>query len=316
MNAGVQGLLWCLAFVTLEAVQAVYFGGVLQRMDSFLIGSLVFGICAAGAIGLTLLRRPEEIALALADPTALAFANICAAGGWIAYLLAVQLVEPAVAFAVFSGSVPLTTLVAARLGMPGATSVRNRLEVAGLVIIALGLAVLIFSTLAGWSGFVRGSPSVALAGIALSIASGSLISLLLLYAGRLDRRGVGPMAQIGLRFPLYILLSVGGTALGLDAKGPVPVEDVALAVVFGLLVMALPIYAMQKAVSLVSALTIGAMTSLGPVLVFGFQMVEGRVDFARATLTGLLIYFAGALLTAAGSSKAAWRGRKAVTAAR
>ena len=45
-------------------------------------------------------------------------------------------------------------------------------------------------------------------------------------------------------------------------------------------------------------------------------MVEGRVDYARATLIGLMIYFAGALLTVAGSSKAAWQGRKAVTAAR
>lgn len=316
MNAGVQGLLWCLTFVALEAVQAVYFGSVFQRMDSFLIGSLVFGISASAAIGLTLLRRPEEITLALADPGALALVNLYSAGAWIAYLLAVQLIEPAVVFAIFSGSVPLTTLAAARLGMPQASSARNRLEALGISIIALGLAVLIFITLAGWSGFVRGGPSVAAAGVTLSTASGSLISLLLLYARRLDRRGVGPVAQFGLRFPLYVLLSVGGIALGLDAKGPVTGEDVVLVVIVGLFLMAFPIFAMQKAVALVSVLTIAAMTSLGPVLVFGFQMIEGRVDHAPATLTGLLVYFVGALLATAGSSKAAGRGGKALTEVR
>ncbi len=316
MNAGVRGLLWCLTFVILEAVQAVYFGGVFQRMDSFLIGSLVFGISAAGAIRLTLLRRPEEIALAFANRGALFFVNLYAAGGWIAYLLAVQIIEPAVAFTIFSGSVPLTILAAAWLGMPEASSVRNRLESIGTSIIALGLAVLIVITGAGWSGFLRGDVPAAVAGIVLAVASGSLITLMLLYAYRLNRQGVGPMAQFGLRFPLYIVLSIGGVALGLDAKGTVPAEDIAVAVIIGLLIMAFPIYAVQKAVSLVSTLTIGAMTSLGPLFVFGFQLIEGRVAYAPATLTGLLIYFVGALLAVAGSSKAARRGDRALTAAR
>ena len=192
--------------------------------------------------------------------------------------------------------------------MPEASLVRNRLEAFGTSIIALGLAVLIVITVAGWSGFVRGDVPVAVAGIVLAIASGSLITLMLLYAQRLDRRGVGPMAQFGLRFPLYIVLSIGGVALGLDAKGTVPTEDIAVAVMIGLFIMAFPIYAVQKAVALVSALTIGAMTSLGPLFVFGFQMIEGRVDQAPATLAGLAIYSAGALLAAVGSFKAAGRG--------
>ena len=94
-----------------------------------------------------------------------------------------------------------------------------------------------------------------------------------------------------------------------------PAEDIAVAVMIGLFIMAFPIYAVQKAVSLVSALTIGAMTSLGPLFVFGFQMIEGRVDHAPATLTGLAIYFGGALLAAAGSSKAVRRGEKAISTA-
>lgn len=316
MSVGLQGLLWCLAFVILEALQAVYFGSLFQRMDSFLIGTLVFGITTVGAIGVTLWRRPEQITRAFAHGRTLLAVNLCAGGCWIAYLLSVQLIEPAVAFTLFSGAVPLTTLAAAWLGMSEATVVRNRLEALGNGVIALGLVVLIVTTLAGWSGFVRGGGLVALAGVGLGFLSGLLIGLMLLYALRLDRRGVGPLAQFGLRFLLYLVLSVSGVALGLDAKGAVPAEDIAVAVGVGLFIMAFPIYAMQKAVSLVSALTIGAMTSLGPLFVFGFQMIEGRVDHAPATLAGLMIYFVGALLAAAGSSRAAHRGALAPSANR
>ena len=315
MNRAIWGVLCALIFVSLESLQFVFFGGLFQRMDSFLIGVLVFGGTAAGAIGLTLLRRPAQLRIALANPGTLLVLNLCAAGGWIAYLLAVQLIEPAVAFTLFCGAVPLTTLVAALCGMPEASFVRNWIEACGAILIALGLAVLIAITLAGWSGFVRGGVTVALGGLALGIASGAFIAFLMLYARRLDIRGVGPMAQYGLRFPLYLVLSLGGVALGLDAKGEVPLEEIALAAALGLFIMAFPIYAMQRAVSLVPTLTIGAMTSLGPLFVFGFQIIEGRVAHAPATLLGLSIYFAGALLAAFGGSRAEVRGERAARTA-
>ena len=41
------GIFYCLAFVSLEAIQAVYFGSVFQRMDSFLLVSAIFGLAIA-----------------------------------------------------------------------------------------------------------------------------------------------------------------------------------------------------------------------------------------------------------------------------
>ncbi|WP_119459927.1 hypothetical protein [Rhodospirillaceae bacterium SYSU D60014] len=305
MSAGAWGLVWCFTFVILEAAQAVFFGGLFQRMDSFLIGSMVFGLTAAGAATWTYLRDPKQIVQAFANRDALIGINMSAAGGWIAYLVAIQLIEPAVAFTIFSGTVPLTALLAARFGVPEASSVRNRLEMLGNVVLAFGLVVLIAITLAGQSGFVRGGVPVAATGIALATLSGALITWMLFYCRRLDRAGVGPVAQLGLRFLVYIALSLGGVALGLDTKGEAPIREIAFAVVFGLLVMAFPIYAMQMAVTLVSSLTIGAVTALGPLFVFGFQIMEGRVEYAQATLFGLGIYFIGALTAAIGSAHAA-----------
>jgi hypothetical protein len=46
---------------------------------------------------------------------------------------------------------------------------------------------------------------------------------------------------------------------------------------------------------------------LGPFVIFGLQVIEGRVDYSAATLIGLAVYFAGAVLAASGAVKATVR---------
>lgn len=145
----VAGLVWCAIFVVLDAVQAVYFGAVLQRLDSFLIGGLVFGLSAAGCLIWAALRDPGQIGIAFAHRGALMGLNASTAGAWVTYLIAVQLVEPAVAFALFCGLVPLTMIVAGWLGSGEGQAPRNRLEAAGNLVLAGGLALLCGVTLMG-----------------------------------------------------------------------------------------------------------------------------------------------------------------------
>ena len=304
MNTGTRGLVWCFTFVILEAAQAVFFGGVFQRMDAFLVGSLVFGLSTVAALAWTWAVNRRQLIHAFSNRTALVGMNISAAGGWLAYLVAIQLVEPAVCFAIFSGAVPLAALVAARCGVAEATPARNRLEAWAYATLLFGLLVLVGGTVSGNSGFVRGGLFAAMAGLALSAVSGALIAVMLFYCDRLDRAGVGPVAQFGLRFLLYLCLSIGAATVGLDAKGTVTAADIALVVVIGLLIMAFPTYAVQKAVSLVSPLTIGAVTALGPLFVFVFQFAEGRVAYAPMTMLGLGIYFIGALGATIGAARA------------
>jgi len=310
MNLGVRGLAWCFTFVILEAAQAVFFGGVFQRMDAFLVGTLVFGLTTVGSIGWTYLRDQRQLVSALQSKCILIGLNLTAAGGWLAYLLSIQLIEPAVAFTIFSGAVPITTLVLGQFGVPEASLNRNGFEALGNVVLAAGMLTLAVCTLLGWSGFVRGGTLVTISGLALAAVSGALITGMLCYSHRLDRKGVGPVAQFGLRFPLYIALSITGFTLDLDDKGPTPTEDVICAVAIGLFIMAFPIYAVQKAVSLVSPLTIGAATALGPLFVLAFQLVEGRVDYSGATIIGLTVYLIGSMIAVVGGARAATLERK------
>ncbi|WP_159590450.1 hypothetical protein [Chelativorans xinjiangense] len=302
MNNVTIGLSWCLLFVTLEAVQAVYFGATFQRVDSFLVAVAVFGTTTALSLAATLIRRPRELAAAFRSPGILAIMNVSAAIAWITYFLSIQLVEPAVVFAVFSGCVPLATVAASKRGMREAGSGCNRMAAAGMCLIALSIGWLATITLAGESGFLRGGLGHGVAGIALAALSGTLTAVIVLYSTRLNARGVGPLAQFGLRFLLYVPICGIGLWLGVDDKGvETGAGDLAVIWLIGLIAIALPLYAVQRAVPLVSATVIAAFTALGPVAAFGLQVFDARVAYAPMTLCGLTIYMFGALVAALGS---------------
>lgn len=307
LSLGQQGLIWCLIFVVLDAAQAVYFGGILQRLDGFLLGGLVFGLSSIGCILWTVFRRPQQLRVVVDNSASVLGVNLSAAGGWMAYFIAIQVIEPAVAFTIFSGVIPLTTIVAKRLGFAEAQSSRNGVEALGNGVLTLGMILLAAFTLLGWSGFVRGGIGTGLLGLVFSAIAGILIAMMLLYSKRLDLRGLEPVPQFGFRFPIYLVLTAIGYASGIDAKAAVPISDLLYAVAIGMVVLAFPIYAVQKAISLTTSLTISSVAAVAPLIVFGLQVLEGRVDYSNSTSLGLAVYFIGAIIAAVGSAHAATR---------
>jgi len=307
MSKPVAGVLWGLAFVVLESTQFVFFGGVFQRISSFLFGCLVFGITSVTFVGWTALRTPDQLRVALANPAILVAVNVSATLAVGAYLLSVQLIEPAVTYTISSGTMPITAYLAYRFGVREGEPMRNRTEAVGNLLLFGGVVYLAVVTVAGWSGFVRGDTDVAIAGVLLAVTDGALFTWVLIYCQRLDRAGVGPSAVFGLRFPLYVVVAGSFAVLGFDQKAAIPHLDIATIVVVGLALTIPPLYALQRAVANVSTLTISALTALGPFVIFSLQVVESRVEFSQATLAGLLLYFVGALLSAIGAVRASVR---------
>lgn len=303
MNNATLGLIWAFSFVILEAAQAVFFGGVFQDYDSFLIGGVVFGFTAVGALIWAKVQTPEQLKIAWANATSLFGLNLSTALVWIAYFFALQMIEPAVVFTVFSGLIPIAILAASACGIPEASPLRNRVEGVGLITVMIGVGYLAAITLLGQSGFVRGGWTAAMVGLLLTCVSAVSLAAMMIYSRRLDRLGIAPVAQYALRFPLYVVVALSATWLGLDGKGPVDPIGLLAVVVIGFAIMAFPVFAMQKAISLMSTLTLAAITALGPLFVFLFQIVEGRVAYALATTTGLMIYFGGAVLAAYGGAR-------------
>lgn len=299
------GLICCLSFVTLEAFQAVYLGSVFQNADSFAVGTAVFGISVLGCTVATAVFRPAELAASVRSWKIVALLNLLAALTWITYFTAIQLIEPAVVFTVFSGMVPLATIVAGRFRLPEAVAPKQALVSFGNLLILLAIAVLAVITVLGHSGFVRGTWIAGLSGVLLSAMSGSFTAMVILFSVRLNQRGVGPLCQFGLRFMLYTLLAFAAFLFGIDAKSTnVTIDDYFWITLVGLLVIAFPLYLVQKAIPLVHSSVIAAITALGPAIVFVMQLLEGRVDYSPATLAGLAIYMVGAMLAVVGATRA------------
>lgn len=303
MSNATLGLIWAFSFVILEAAQAVFFGSVFQDYDSFLIGGAVFGVTAAGTLIWVKVRTPGQLRIAWANRASLFGLNLSTALVWIAYFFALQMIEPAVVFTVFSGLIPIAIVIASACGVPEASSLRNRIEGVGLIAVVIGVGYLAAITLLGLSGFVRGGWNGAMAGLLLTCVSAVSLAAMMIYSQRLNRLGIAPVAQYGLRFPLYVMVAFPATWIGLDGKGPVDPSGLLAVILIGFAIIAFPVFAMQKAISLMSTLTLAAITALGPLFVFLFQIVEGRVAYAPATMTGLMIYFAGAVLAAYGGAR-------------
>ncbi|MEM9763459.1 MAG: hypothetical protein AAF968_13270 [Pseudomonadota bacterium] len=144
-------------------------------------------------------------------------------------------------------------------------------------------------------------------GLLLTGVSAISLAAMMIYSQWLDRQGVAPVAQCWLRFPLYVVVALVAVGFDIDTKGPVELQGLLIVMLIGFVVMALPVFAIPKAISLKSTLMLAAVTALGPLLVFLFQTVESRVDYAPATMHGLAIYFAGALLAAFGGARGSIR---------
>jgi len=304
MNKALLGVILAFGFVLLESTQFVFFGGLLQRMSTFEFGFLVFGLTCAGFIGWTLLRSPEQVWGAFANPKPLIAVNVCAVLTFGCSLMSVQLLEPAITYTISAGTMPITTYVLHKCGVGEGEDMRNRTEAMGNILLFIGVVYLGVITVSGWSGFVRGDWYVALAGVLLAVADGVFFTWILILSQRMGNTGMGPGAVLGMRLPLFVLVAGGFAAIGVDKKEVLELSEITFVVVVGLLLTIPPLYLVQKAVSLISTLTLSAITALGPFIIFVLQIFEARVDYATATLVGLAFYCLGSLLSAIGAIKA------------
>jgi len=291
------GLIWSFLYIGLESTQSVFFGSALQSLDSFLLGLLVFGVTTTLlSAGIFSFNR-QQFSHAQQCLIPLIACNLSTAAGWVLYLIAIQLIEPAVAFTVSSAAMPIAAIVFAHFSIGEPEHLDTVSKRFGMVMIIFGMLFLGLTILAGYSGFVRGGFAVGLGGLLCAIGSGAAFSLMLVYCRALDNAGLSPTAVFAFRFFAYFVIAFAGWLLQLEYKGPVESNDLIRAVLIGLIIMAVPLFAMQKAIASVSVFLLSSITALGPFLVFGFQLLEGRVEYSLYTLIGLLTYSLGAMIT-------------------
>ena len=117
--------------------------------------------------------------------------------------------------------------------------------------------------------------------------------------------GVGPATLIAVRFPGAIVLAGALAALSPAdvARGLTPGTLAGIAVA-SLLLIVLPNYVNQIGVAFASPLTVRAVLAVGPVLVFGLQLVEGRLPSSSCTLAACVLYAVFAVASAVARRRA------------
>ena len=201
---------------------------------------------------------------------------------------------------------PLTAYLLYRLGIREGEDMRNRFEQIGNSLILVGILFLALITINDLSGFVRGNTAAAVTGVLLAVMDGVFFTLILVYSQRLNLGGVGPATVLGVRMPLYVLVAAAAYYFAPDFPQPTRLNntEILLYVLAGILLLVPPLYFLQKAVSMLSTLTVSTLTALGLFAIFSMQFIEGRIEYSALTMTGLAIYVTGAILAAIGSVRA------------
>ena len=157
-------------------------------------------------------------------------------------------------------------------------------------------------TVFGMTGFVRGGWFSGLLGVLLAVVDGIFFTLIMVFSKKLNHAGVHTTAVLGLRLPLYVFFTAALAGLTWREGTHHSPGDMVRFVCLGVLLTLPPLYLVQKAVPMVSTLTLSSVTALGPLFVLAMQLLEGRVEYKHVTSLGLVIYMVGAMFAAYGSA--------------
>jgi len=284
------GYSWCLFFVFMEAIQTVYYGSVLQTINPYLFGAVVLGVSSIGAILVSMWRDANQLRIFRRSLRTILYVNLFGTLSWICYLNAIRFLEPAVALTVFSAAIPLTIVFLER-------PLLYRIGVIGVVCILLSILGLGIISTTGFSGFTVYSSYTALLSIIGCTVAGSSISIVLLLSKRLNKFGMSSLSVFGVRFVLFTLISMG-MYLVADSDGEQLTMGNLWILLIGVVLIAIPLYAVQKAIEISSPRAVSIFTAFSPVGVVVLQIYEGRVSFSLATLMCIFIYTAGTVLLA------------------
>lgn len=287
------GFLVSVGFVCLAAVRDVYLGGLFQRVSPLLVAMMAFGLCTVVFLPTALAGARESLAVLRRRPHDLFWVNVTSACAWLAFLYALRLLEPTLVQILYSGIGPLSVvwierhLVGAVRGAPLTRAERS--TYLGL------LASLIFAGVVALSGLSGAEPvgSAAL-GVLLAAGGGISISLSTMLCRRLNDAGVRPSALLSLRYPATALAAAALAALSPSGlPGTLTWADAVMAIASLLIIV--PSYVNQVAISLASPLTVRVVLAIAPALIFFLQLIEGRLAASPYSLTATILYAVAAI---------------------
>jgi drug/metabolite transporter (DMT)-like permease len=285
------GSLLVLGFVLLSAVRDVYFGHTFQSVGFFTVILIGCTICTAFFLVVSALRRGSGLGVLRRNIGIVVAVNVTTAIAWIFYFFALTHISPAVANTLYSGIGPLAiiALEAAGWRIVARAPVR-RMEAVLFVGVGISLFLIAFGAVRGFSGVQGKSPHLSIAGVVLAAIAGVSLVVSILYTRKLHDRGVGSDAILATRFILIVVIAAVAEAYNDRSLLGYPPTELAWLGLSASVLIVMPIYVLQLGIARSVPLTANIIRALGPVAVFGAQLVDPRVVFSSYMLCALLFY--------------------------
>ncbi len=292
------GPLLVLVFAVTQALRDVYFGSVFQGVDFFAVILLTFALSTIIFGVVAWLRTPQDFAKLRGHAASVVLANLTTALAWSCYFFGLTHLDPSVVNTIHSAMGPLTVVVLGWFGirlaqMPKVGWIENQ-SYAGIAASVVGLWWVVLS---GRSGLEVGATRDTVLGLALLAVSGASITVSLLYCKRLQDAGIGAATVTAVRYIAIILLA-GSVAFwngGLGGIGTLE-QGVTLSVA-SILLIVLPLYALQVGIGRVAPLLSQIIRALGPIFVFALAQFDGRLHYSMPVLVCILIYSVSVLVS-------------------
>lgn len=284
-----SGYLLIVTFVLMTSVREVYFGRALQKLDPFVLALIMLSLCTVVFLPRNGSSVRSLVKKTLTHPQVIFFLNVTNLLGWLGFLFALKLLEPAVASAIYYGIGPIAVLLVCACMFDGYGVTRS--DARAIVQIVVVLAALAYISVEGFSGIER-SKGQMLAGVALAVVSGlgaSVSDVLIRVAAD---RGFTTSELLATRFWLTIV----GTAIAVASlynqqmltllREAFP--QVALITVF---LTIGPIYLLQRGIAICHPLAVSVLLQSAPIATYIVQFADRRVRTSGATFLLLSILF-------------------------
>lgn len=161
--------------------------------------------------------------------------------------------------------------------------------------IALALTALAIVVVTDRSGLATGDLATQAVALVAVVTGGTMITISHMIARWFNDQGAGSDAVTGTRFLVTLAAAIGfelsrGPALSADAIASLPLLTL---IAFALIVI--PAYVIQLGIARTSPLAVNVIRALGPVSVFAFQQIDGRLQFSGATLACITLFCVSAI---------------------
>jgi drug/metabolite transporter (DMT)-like permease len=154
--------------------------------------------------------------------------------------------------------------------------------------ILCGTTLLIFSSVAGFSGVAAPVSSAVLSGVIAAVIGGVAQSLTVIAIKQLGDYGWKPRKILAHRFYLLAISTAIAARFGPGLSVHIQDQIVPLSIttLFGIV---LPLWSLQKGVLLSDPFTVSALIATGPVLTYVLEGFDNRINWSITSAAGCIL---------------------------